>query len=77
MEAFAISFAPMEGITGRVFRRIFDKYFKGISDYYTPFITPKEKRGLDKKDIKELLPENNKGIKIIPQILTNSGEAFN
>ena len=52
MEAFAISFAPMEGITGRVFRRIFDKYFKGISDYYTPFITPKEKRGLDKKRYK-------------------------
>ena len=77
MEGFTVSFAPMEGITGRVFRRVFDKYFKGVSDYYTPFITPKEKRGLDKKDIKELLPENNEGIRLIPQILTNSGEAFN
>lgn len=73
----AISFAPMEGITGRIFRKTFDKHFKGVSDYYTPFITPKEKRGLDRKDIKELIPENNEGLRLIPQILTNSGEAFN
>ena len=77
MKSLAVSFAPMEGITGRIFRKIFDKHFKGITDYYTPFITPKEKRGLDKKDIKELSSENNEGIKIIPQILTNSAEAFN
>ena len=67
----------MEGITGRIFRRTFNKHFKGVNDYYTPFITPKEKRGLDKKDIKELSPENNEGIAIIPQILSNSAEAFN
>ena len=77
MKSLAVSFAPMEGITGRIFRKIFDKHFRGITDYYTPFITPKEKRGLDKKDIKELSPENNEGIKIIPQILANSAEAFN
>ena len=67
----------MEGITGRIFRKTFNKHFKGVNDYYTPFITPKEKRGLDKKDIKELTPENNEGIIIIPQILSNSAEAFN
>ena len=77
MKDCTVSFAPMEGITGRIFRKIFNKHFKGVSDYYTPFITPKEKRGLDKKDLKELLPENNEGLVIIPQILTNSGEAFN
>ena len=77
MDGFTISFAPMEGITGRIFRKVFDKHFKGVNDYYTPFITPKEKRGLDKKDIKELLPANNGGLRIVPQILTNSSEAFN
>lgn len=77
MKDCTISFAPMEGITGRIFRKTFNKHFKGVNDYYTPFITPKEKRGLDKKDIKELSPENNEGITIIPQILSNSAEAFN
>lgn len=77
MGNYVISFAPMEGITGRVFRKIFNKHFGGVDNYYTPFITPKEKRGLDKKDLKELFPENNEGITIIPQILTSSGDAFN
>ena len=77
MGNFIISFAPMEGISGKIFRKIFNKHFKGVDDYYTPFITPKEKRGLDKKDIKELSPENNEGLTIIPQILSNSAEAFN
>ena len=52
MKNYIVSFAPMEGITGRIFRRVFDKHFKGVTDYYTPFITPKEKRGIDIKDIK-------------------------
>lgn len=74
---YNISFAPMEGITGRILRKVFEKHFKGVEDYYAPFITPKEKRGIDKKDIREILPENNRGIKLIPQIITNSPEAFN
>ena len=77
MKDYFISFAPMEGITGRIFRKTFARHFKGVTDYYTPFITPKEKRGLDKKDLKELIPENNKGLSIVPQILTNSSEGFN
>lgn len=72
-----ILFAPLESITGEVFRRIFHKHFKGVSEYYTPFITPKMKRGLDKKDIKEVAKENNEGIKVIPQILSNDASAFN
>ena len=77
MKNYIVSFAPMEGITGRIFRRVFNLHFKGVTDYYTPFITPKEKRGIDKKDIKELLPAHNEGIKIVPQILTSSKDAFN
>lgn len=72
-----IYFAPLEGITGREFRLAFSRYFKGVSEFYAPFISPKEKRGLDKKDRKELLPERNEGIRLIPQILTAEGSAFN
>ena len=76
MECF-FDFAPMEGITGRVFRRVFNENFKGTDEFYTPFISPKEKRGIDKIDIKEVLPENNEGIKLVPQLLTADGDAFN
>ena len=49
MKDCTISFAPMEGITGRIFRKTFNKHFKGVNDYYTPFITPKEKEGWTRK----------------------------
>lgn len=76
MTEFHFDFAPMEGITGQVFRQVFHKHFGGIYAYYTPFITPKEKRGMDRKDRKELDLENNRGMRLIPQILTADGEAF-
>lgn len=71
-----ILFAPLEGITGRVFRGVFHKHFSGVYEYYTPFLTPKAKVGIDKKDRKEILPENNKEMKLIPQILSSDAEAF-
>ena len=33
-------FAPMEGITGAVFRRTHHEFFPGIDKYFMPFITP-------------------------------------
>lgn len=69
-------FAPLEGITNRVFRTVFYSHFPGIDAFYSPFLTPKEKIGLDKKDRKEILPEHNRGMKLIPQILTSDAKRF-
>ncbi len=33
-------FAPMEGITGRVFRRVHVRFFSGVRRYYAPFSLP-------------------------------------
>lgn len=71
-----VLFAPLEGITGLVFRRTFHKYFKGVEEYYSPFLTPKQKIGLDKKDRKEVSPEANEGMKLIPQILSSEAKGF-
>ncbi len=70
------SFAPMEGITVYTFRQVFNKYYGGVDRYYTPFINPNTGKALDKKAVREILPENNKGIKLIPQILTNDSRLF-
>ncbi len=71
-----IYMAPMEGITGYIFRKNICKYFGGIDKYFTPFISPCEKGVLGKKVLREILPENNKGQYLVPQILTNSAEGF-
>ena len=68
--------APMEGITGYIYRNTYKKFFNNIDKYFTPFIVPNESRSLKTKELKDVLPENNKGINIVPQILTNNSEGF-
>lgn len=69
-------FAPMEGITGHVYRRAHHKFFAGIDKYFIPFISPNQFGHLSSKEKNNLLPENNQGMRAVPQILTNSSEDF-
>lgn len=69
-------FAPMEGITGYIYRNSYNKFFDNIDKYFTPFIVPNNSRSLKTKELRDILPENNEGINIIPQILTNDSEGF-
>ena len=68
--------APMEGITGHIYRNSYEKYFNNIDKYFTPFIVPNQRVSLKTKELKDLLPQNNKGLNIVPQILTNDAEGF-
>ena len=56
-----IYFAPLEGITGFIFRNAYEKYYGGIDKYFTPFITPHTKKNMDTRERRDILPENNKG----------------
>ena len=69
-------FAPMEGITGYVFRNAHHRHFHGIKEYYTPFISPNQTRKLTPRELQDVLPEHNEGIPVIPQILTNKADDF-
>ena len=65
--------APMEGLTGFVFRNAYQKHFGNIDTYFTPFINNKK---MNYKEIKDILPEHNEGMQVIPQILTSSAQEF-
>ena len=69
-----IYFAPLEGITGYVFRNAYEKYYGGIDKYFTPFISPHTKKLMDSREKRDILPEHNKGLYIVPQVLTNKAE---
>lgn len=69
-----IYFAPLEGITGYVFRNAYEKYYGGIDKYFTPFISPHTKKLMDSREKRDILPENNKGLTVVPQVLTNKAE---
>ncbi|MBR5419784.1 MAG: tRNA-dihydrouridine synthase family protein [Lachnospiraceae bacterium] len=69
--------APMEGITGYIFRNaLHDLKDNGIVKFFTPFIVPRPKKGMQDKERRDLLPGNNPGIKLIPQILCNRAGDF-
>lgn len=71
-----IYFAPLESITGYVFRNVFEKYYGGIDRYFTPFITATDSRRLRNKEMRDILPENNQVGCLIPQIMSNRAEEF-
>ena len=68
--------APMEGITGHVYRNSYEKFFHNIDKYFTPFIVPTSSKSFKTKELRDVLPENNQGMNIVPQILTNDSEGF-
>ena len=71
-----ISFAPLEGITGWVYRRTHQKFFPGLSTYYAPFYAPTADSPLSGRGLSDVLPEHNEGVSLIPQLLTNRAEDF-
>ena len=71
-----IYFAPLEGITGYIFRNTFNEIYGHVDKYFAPFISPSSKSAITAKEMRDLEPENNKGLYLVPQILTNSSDLF-
>lgn len=69
-------FAPLEGITGAEFRRAHHTYFGGVDKYYAPFISPTCDHLFTPKEKRNLLPEHNAGIPLVPQLLTKNPDDF-
>ncbi len=65
--------APMEGLTGYVFRSAYQRHFHNIDRYFTPFINNAK---MNHREVADILPEHNAGMEVIPQILTNRVEDF-
>ena len=68
--------APLEGITTYVYRNAYHKYFRKMDKYFTPFIVPHKEKRFNTRELKELSPEHNKGLQVVPQLLTNNSEDF-
>lgn len=68
--------APLEGITSYVYRNAYHQYFHPMDKYFTPFIVPHKEKKFSTREKKELTPENNQGLFVVPQLLTNNAEDF-
>lgn len=68
--------APMEGVTNYIYRNAYHQFYHPMDKYFTPFISAKPNKRFSDKEIREVSPENNKGMYVVPQILTNNGDDF-
>ena len=68
-------FAPLQGFTEDSYRRIHNELAGGVSAYYTPFLRL-EHKGIRTKDARDVRPEFNTGVPIVPQVIAKDGEEF-
>lgn len=69
-------FAPMEGLTDSIYRRLHHKYFPGVDKYYMPFLSPTIHRTLTHKEDRELPMADSVNFAAVPQVLTKVSEDF-
>jgi tRNA-dihydrouridine synthase len=63
--------APIRGVTGDLFRGAFARHFPGFDGALAPFIRPLPDNRLKPSDLRELAPENNQALPVVPQIISN------
>lgn len=68
--------APLEGITGYIYRNAHEKVFHNVDKYFSPFLSPTVHNRLTSREKNDVIPEHNQGIFLVPQILTNQTEQF-
>ena len=69
-------FAPMEGLTDSIYRRLHHKHFGGVDRYYMPFLSPTVHRALTPREARELPPAASESFFAVPQLLTKVAEDF-
>lgn len=69
--------APMEGVTGDLFRQAQRLHFTAADKYYTSFLSPTSARALSARELREADPSHNVGIHVIPQMMGREPADFN
>ena len=73
-----IYMAPLEGVTGFVFRNAYEEFYgKGrVDKYFIPFISPNKSKGYTTREQNDIRLEHNVGINTVPQIMANDPGLF-
>ena len=69
-----LDFAPLDGITKRVFRQVWHARFGGADRYFIPFISPTDQHVITPRDRREL--ENPEGLPQVPQVMAKQAADF-
>lgn len=70
-----LHFAPLQGYTDDAYRRFHHQLMGGVATYTTPFLRV-EGGGVRSKDLRDVAPEHNQGVPVVPQIIFKSMKEF-
>jgi len=59
-----------------VYRNAHNDFFHSVDKYFSPFIAANQSERFATKELRDVLPENNRGIVLVPQLLTNDAADF-
>ncbi|WP_405381416.1 tRNA dihydrouridine synthase [Maribacter sp. LLG6340-A2] len=76
MEDITLLSSPLQGFTDFRFRNAFHHYFGGIDTFYAPYIRLNGKLKIKNSYQKDLQPENNTTLEVIPQVMTGNADEF-
>ena len=71
-----LDFAPLEGLTDAIYRRVHHDTFGGIRKYYMPFVSPAASLSFTSRQQRDISPAANAGVPAVPQILARDAELF-
>jgi len=69
--------APLQGFTDFDFRRALAESFGGVDKYFIPYLSYGKGREIKKSQLREVFPENNESLPVVPQVLfSDQAELF-
>ncbi|MDR9501639.1 MAG: tRNA-dihydrouridine synthase family protein [Desulfurivibrionaceae bacterium] len=71
-----LSLAPLRGLTDAIYRNTFARHFPGFDLAMAPFLTTFEGSKVKSARLADLLPENNRDLPVVPQILSKDAHQF-
>jgi len=76
MKTTQLYLAPLRGFTDYIYRNTFARHFDGFDGAVTPFIPTVTAGRFKPSHLKDVLPENNSAMPIVPQIIGNHPDDF-
>ncbi len=68
--------SPLQGYTDFRFRNAYHNYFGGIDQYMAPYIRLKGSQEITPAQERDISPENNSSLNLIPQVMAKDPEMF-
>lgn len=68
--------APIRGITDCIYRTAFARWFSGFDRAVAPFVHLRQDQPLRPGELRQVAPENNRAMPVVPQLLTHQAKTF-